>query len=1330
MKHTRWITWVLVLVLALGLLPMAAFASDLKLPEPFGSQALTTRVNPLYQDVLKPEDLGLDNRPGRPPADAQPMATNYVTIAQAAVQMRQQMKNRATSFTLYIASDSTDYEAIIEEVLLQALVHTGKPKEGDYLMWHYAGFGGSVERASSGGQYRYTYNLEMAYYTTAAQESQLDTAVSNLLRSLNLSGKSNYQKVKAVYDYICKNVTYDEANLNNDSYTLKFSAYAALVNKTAVCQGYASLFYRLMLELGIDARVISGDGGGPHGWNIVKLGNVYYNVDTTWDAGMTEYQFFLRDTENFLGHARYLEYMSTQFHTDYPMAEDDYVDGVAGVPEHYFVMGTCGDDAYWAVSRDRQLTIVGEGNTYSFSRYGDLEDLSPWTYWTDGFQTVVIGEGITSIGDAMFFNMDNVSSVTLPDTLTTIRSFAFKYCDNLKQLTLPEGLLNIGSRAIYQTGLESITIPNSVTSMSSEAFGLNTNLREVTLGTGLMSGCSQAFWGCYALEKVTMPEGLSYLGDYMFDECRALEEIALPSTLSKIGPYTFRKTGIKSLVIPDTITELGNYAFANCVNLTSVVYGTGMTTTGEYAFMDCTALSSVTLSDTITRIGGKTFSGCSALKHIELGDSVQKVDTGAFEGTGLTEIELPEGLTYIGEDAFRGCGFTEVTIPSSVTYLSGFADCKKLKQVHFPDSHVETIGTGAFYNCESLEEFEVPAPVVSITGFNGCKNLKRVTFLGANLETIGSYAFANCAALKDLELPASVITIDAYAFKACSSLETLVIPESVTTINRRVFEECTGLKTIVIPENVTTFLGRFTDCTSLESVSLNYRGEIPGYCFVGCTALKNVHISDNITGIGAYTFENCTALETISISRGVESLSVGMFIGCTNLREIHFEGEAPSFYSDSFSGVTATAYYPGELHSWTDEVLQNYGGNITWVSTHIHTFESVVTPPTCTEQGYTTYTCTDCGRVKTGDYVSALGHRLGSWEVTLEPDCVSSGQEQAVCQVCDHVETRPLLPLGHDFRDGFCSRCGTEQPKLESVIRIAGADRIETSLMLADQLKEVLGVEKFNAVIVSSALNFPDALTGSYLAAVKDAPILLTYDMSHEKVLAYIEANLAPGGTVYILGGESAVSAAFENMAKAAGLNTKRVAGSDRFATNLAIMEEAGIRADQPILIATAVNFADSLSASAAGLPMVLVHGSLREDQKAFLNTTSGEFIIIGGTAAVSEELEAELAAIGTVERLAGDSRYQTSVLVAQKFLAAPEAVILAYARNFPDGLCGGPVAYALGAPLILTDNILPLEADAYVDGMEAGIVVGGGGLISDETAREIFELAVDMPIE
>ena len=78
--------------------------------------------------------------------------------------------------------------------------------------------------------------------------------LSTVMDFLNLNTKTEYGKIKAIYDYICQHVTYDFANLNNDSYDLKYTSYAALVNGTAVCQGYSALFYRMALEAGLDAR--------------------------------------------------------------------------------------------------------------------------------------------------------------------------------------------------------------------------------------------------------------------------------------------------------------------------------------------------------------------------------------------------------------------------------------------------------------------------------------------------------------------------------------------------------------------------------------------------------------------------------------------------------------------------------------------------------------------------------------------------------------------------------------------------------------------------------------------------------------------------------------------------------------------------------------------------------------------------------------------------------------------------------------------------------------------------------------------------------------------
>ena len=303
------------------------------------------------------------------------------------------------------------------------------------------------------------------------------------------------------------------------------------------------------------------------------------------------------------------------------------------------------------------------------------------------------------------------------------------------------------------------------------------------------------------------------------------------------------------------------------------------------------------------------------------------------------------------------------------------------------------------------------------------------------------------------------------------------------------------------------------------------------------------------------------------------------------------------------------------------------------------------------------------------------------------------------------------------------------EPVESTVIRLSGKNRYDTAFAVANQLKSNLKLEQFEAVVVAYGQNFPDALTGSYLAAVKDAPILLTEKSADARVLDYIQTNLVPGGTVYILGGTAAVTQEFEDGANERGFTVKRLKDKNRYGTNLKILEEAGVNQTDEILIATGTNYADSLSASATGLPMLLVGGSLTEDQIAFLKNTSGKFVIIGGTGAVPQKVEDQLNEIGTAERVKGKTRYETSVVIAERYFGSPRAAVLAYAQGFPDGLCGGPLAMYMGAPLILTSNEFSAAADAYIEGITVGAVTGGTGRITDDTVRAIFDLAEDTEI-
>lgn len=293
----------------------------------------------------------------------------------------------------------------------------------------------------------------------------------------------------------------------------------------------------------------------------------------------------------------------------------------------------------------------------------------------------------------------------------------------------------------------------------------------------------------------------------------------------------------------------------------------------------------------------------------------------------------------------------------------------------------------------------------------------------------------------------------------------------------------------------------------------------------------------------------------------------------------------------------------------------------------------------------------------------------------------------------------------------------------EAVYRIFGKTRYETSYYIADALKAQQGVDKFDTVILANGNNFPDALAGSYLAGVTDAPILMASKKNADTLKEYIKANVEESGTIYVLGGTSAIPDTI--LSGLDGYTIERIAGANRYETNLEILEEAGVT-DQPLLICTGEGFADSLSASATGAPILLVKKSLTAAQKEFLEEYTGsDLYIIGGESAVNATLEKQLKAYGDVTRIAGDNRYLTSTAVAEAFFPDAEVAVLAYAKNYPDGLCGGPLAMYRYAPLILTDTKKCAAATEYLHekGIEVGAVLGGVGLISDDVVKTIFNV-------
>ena len=227
------------------------------------------------------------------------------------------------------------------------------------------------------------------------------------------------------------------------------------------------------------------------------------------------------------------------------------------------------------------------------------------------------------------------------------------------------------------------------------------------------------------------------------------------------------------------------------------------------------------------------------------------------------------------------------------------------------------------------------------------------------------------------------------AFRGCTGLTSITIPDSVTDIGVSAFEGCTGLISITIPDSVTS---------------------IGGVAFCDCTGLTSITIPDSVTSIGGVAFCDCTGLTSITIPDSVTAIGASAFEGCTGLTSVCFMGDAPvvnerSFqtYDEKFHAYInipgLTLYYIEGKSGWTTptwgeaEYPTAVWDGVNIPQPHTHSYTAVVTAPTCTEKGYTTYTCA-CGDSYKKDFVSALGH---------------------------------------DFKDGTCTRCGASDPNYKPV---------------------------------------------------------------------------------------------------------------------------------------------------------------------------------------------------------------------------------------------------------------------------------------------------------
>ncbi len=339
--------------------------------------------------------------------------------------------------------------------------------------------------------------------------------------------------------------------------------------------------------------------------------------------------------------------------------------------------GACGDNVTWKLTSDGTLTISGTGD---MKDYGDNYGMSvaPWYVGSSQVKTVIIEDGVTSIGDRAFDGCTKLTRVVISDSVTSIGYSSFRGCYSLPSVAIPDSVTSIGDSAFaYCKALTGITLSGSVTSIG-----------------------SWAFQSCDSLTSVTMRNGVTDIGDNAFAYCKNLTSVTIPNSVKTIGTSAFYNcAGLTRVTIPGSVTRIEQDTFKGCSGLTSVTISAGVASIESGAFRDCTSLTSVTIPGSVTSIEGYAFAYCSA----------------------LTSLIIHDGATSIGISAFMNCtSLGSVTIPKSVTDIGGYAfgSCRSLTDVYYGGTETDwtkiTIGNGNGNLTSATLHCAPAAPVVKL----------------------------------------------------------------------------------------------------------------------------------------------------------------------------------------------------------------------------------------------------------------------------------------------------------------------------------------------------------------------------------------------------------------------------------------------------------------------------------------------------------------------------------------------------------------------------------------------------------------------------------------
>ena len=718
---------------------------------------------------------------------------------------------------------------------------------------------------------------------------------------------SDLEKAVALHDYLAVNCEYDKERLEAGTIPdVSYSAYGVLVNRIAVCEGYALAYKYLLNQIGINCYMVTSKEMN-HAWNLIELNGTYYQVDVTWDdptwdlIGRARHEYMFRSDDDFVNKCKHHNWSVTKGSevVDYKAVDTTY-DTAFWVDCDSPLVLVDKDCYYTAFNEQKETGIIHRASLSDSTQKGtEICEIGEWTVWgNDNGYYFEVYSGLFQANNRLYFNdKTSIYSIDLDDignevdkrtefTADTTDGYIYgsAFCQgkvlySLRQepiisskdtvLTadieieqpseIPVEKIELDKKTLTLTvgstaKLQAAVTPNDTTDLEVTWISSDDAIAKVENGTvtAIASG-SCTITASAGGKTVSCDVTVNELG----------EDIASGSykditwVIDANGKLTVEGTGDFSGSIPDSMVRQPWYS--NREYITSAEINVTDMTDASRMFRDCTNLISVDLKDFDTSQVidmHDMFSNCTNLISVDLKDfntsQVTNMGSMFYRCGNLTSLDVSR--------------FDTSKVTSMFGMFNGCGNLTSLDVSGFDTSQVTSMDF-MFEECGNLTSIDVSgfdtSQVISMVNmFKNCKNLTSIDVSGfdtSQVTNMGSmfYGCGNLTSLDVSRFDTSKVTFMALMFNECGNLTSLDVSRfdtSQVTNMGSMFYGCGNLTSLDVSgfntENVSNMGWMFTRCNNLTSLDVSNfdMGNVTdaNNMFSGCSSLVTIYTPYNI----------------------------------------------------------------------------------------------------------------------------------------------------------------------------------------------------------------------------------------------------------------------------------------------------------------------------------------------------------------------------------------------------------------------------------------------------------------------------------------------------